>query len=191
MKFNFTPFPVEQEAGTVKELLIVVDYQKDFVDGALGFAGAEALDGPIAQRIAQVRAGGGDVIFTMDTHGADYADTMEGKKLPVAHCLKDTPGWQLYGQVGASLLPGDPVFEKETFPSLDLSDWLRERDYDTVELCGLVSHICVLSNAVMVKAALPNAAITVDARLTASYDPALHQKALDVLEGIHITVTDR
>lgn len=191
MKFNFTPFPVEQEAGTVKELLIVVDYQKDFVDGALGFAGAEALDGPIAQRIAQVRAGGGDVIFTMDTHGADYADTMEGKKLPVAHCLKDTPGWQLYGQVGASLLPGDPVFEKETFPSLDLADWLRERDYDAVELCGLVSHICVLSNAVMVKAALPNAAITVDARLTASYDPALHQKALDVLEGIHITVTDR
>lgn len=191
MKFNFTPFPVEQEAGTVKELLIVVDYQKDFVDGALGFAGAEALDDLIAQRIAQVRAGGGDVIFTMDTHGADYADTMEGKKLPVAHCLKDTPGWQLYGQVGASLLPGDPVFEKETFPSLDLADWLRERDYDAVELCGLVSHICVLSNAVMVKAALPNAAITVDARLTASYDPALHQKALDVLEGIHITVTDR
>lgn len=191
MKFNFTPFPAEQEAGTVKELLIVVDYQKDFVDGALGFAGAEALDGPIAQRIAQVRADGGDVIFTMDTHGADYADTMEGKKLPVAHCLKDTPGWQLYGQVGASLLPGDPVFEKETFPSLDLADWLRERDYDTVELCGLVSHICVLSNAVMVKAALPNAAITVDARLTASYDPDLHQKALDVLEGIHITVTDR
>lgn len=175
----------------MKRLLLVVDYQKDFVDGALGFAGAEALDGPIARRIAQVRAGGGDVIFTMDTHGADYAHTMEGKKLPVAHCLKDTPGWQLYGQVGASLLPGDPVFEKETFPSLDLADWLRERDYDTVELCGLVSHICVLSNAVMVKAALPNAAITVDARLTASYDPDLHQKALDVLEGIHITVTDR
>lgn len=175
----------------MKELLIVVDYQKDFVDGALGFAGAEALDGPIAGRIAAVRSGGGDVIFTMDTHGADYADTMEGKKLPVAHCLKDTPGWQLYGQVGASLLPGDPVFEKETFPSLDLADWLRERDYDAVELCGLVSHICVLSNAVMVKAALPNAAITVDARLTASYDPDLHQKALDVLEGIHITVTNR
>ena len=76
-------------------------------------------------------------------------------------------------------------------PSLALADWLRERDYDTVELCGLVSHICVLSNAVMVKAALPNAVITVNARLTASYDPDLHRKALDVLEGIHITVTDR
>ena len=175
----------------MKELLIVVDYQKDFVDGALGFAGAEALDGPIAQRMAEVRAGGGDVAFTMDTHGGDYLSTVEGQKLPVAHCLKDTPGWQLYGQVGASRLPGDPVFEKETFPSLDLANWLRGRDYDAVELCGLVSHICVLSNAVMVKAALPNAAITVDARLTASYDPGLHQKALDVLEGIHIPVTHR
>ena len=175
----------------MKELLIVVDYQKDFVDGALGFDGAEALDGPIARRIAQVRAGGGDVIFTMDTHGADYLSTMEGRKLPVVHCVKDTAGWQLYGQVGAALRPGDPVFEKETFPSLDLADWLRERDYDAVELCGLVSHICVLSNAVMVKAALPNAAITVDARLTASYDPDLHQKALDVLEGIHIAVVNR
>ena len=175
----------------MKELLIVVDYQKDFVDGALGFPGAEALDGLIAARIARYRADGGDIIFTMDTHGADYASTVEGTRLPVAHCLKNTPGWQLYGQVGASLLPGDPVFEKETFPSLDLADWLRERNYGAVELCGLVSHICVLSNAVMVKAALPNAAITVDARLTASYDPALHQKALDVLEGIHVTVTNR
>ena len=191
MYVKFTPFPAEQEAGDVKELLIVVDYQKDFVDGALGFAGAEALDGPIARRIAEVRAGGGDVIFTMDTHGADYLSTMEGRKLPVVHCVKDTAGWQLYGQVGAALRPGDPVFEKETFPSLDLADWLRERDYGAVELCGLVSHICVLSNAVMVKAALPNAAITVDAGRTASYDPALHQKALDVLEGIHITVTSR
>lgn len=175
----------------MKELLIVVDYQKDFVDGALGFAGAETLDGPIARRIAQCREGGGDVIFTMDTHGEDYLSTMEGSKLPVAHCLKGTPGWQLYGQVGEALRPGDPVFEKETFPSLDLADWLRGRDYDAVELCGLVSHICVLSNAVMVKAALPNARITVDARLTASYDPDLHQKTLDVLEGIHITVTNR
>lgn len=175
----------------MKELLIVVDYQKDFVDGALGFPGAETLDGPIAARIAACRASGGDVVFTMDTHGTDYSATMEGKKLPAAHCLKDTPGWQLYGQVGASLQSGEPVFEKNTFPSLDLADWLRERNYDSVELCGLVSHICVLSNAVMVKAALPNAAITVDARLTASYDPDLHQKALDVLEGIHITVANR
>ena len=168
-----------------------MDYQRDFVEGALGFPGAEALDGPIADRIAAYRAAGDDVAFTLDTHGPDYPATEEGQWLPAAHCLRGSPGWSLYGRTGEARRPEDPVFEKETFPSLDLADWLRERDYDTVELCGLVSHICVLSNAVMVKAALPNAHITVDARLTASYDPALHQKALDVLEGIQIAVLHR
>ena len=175
----------------MKRLLIVVDYQRDFVDGALGFPGAEALDGPIAERIAAYRAAGDDVAFTLDTHGPDYAATEEGRWLPAAHCLRESPGWALYGQTGQARRPEDPVFEKETFHSLALGEWLRGRDYGQVELCGLVSHICVLSNAVMVKAALPNAHITVDARLTASYDAALHQKALDILEGIHIAVTHR
>ncbi|HJC40344.1 MAG TPA: cysteine hydrolase [Candidatus Intestinimonas pullistercoris] len=175
----------------MKRLLIVVDYQRDFVEGALGFPGAEALDGPIADRIAAYRAAGDDVAFTLDTHGPDYPATEEGQWLPAAHCLRGSPGWSLYGRTGEARRPEDPVFEKETFPSLALGEWLRERDYGQVELCGLVSHICVLSNAVMVKAALPNAHITVDARLTASYDPALHQKALDVLEGIQIAVLHR
>lgn len=175
----------------MKRLLIVVDYQRDFVEGALGFPGAEALDGPIADRIAAYRAAGDDVAFTLDTHGPDYPATEEGQWLPAAHCLRGSPGWSLYGRTGEARRPEDPVFEKETFPSLALGEWLRERDYGQVELCGLVSHICVLSNAVMVKAALPNAHITVDARLTASYDPALHQKVLDVLEGIQIAVLHR
>ena len=175
----------------MKRLLIVVDYQRDFVEGALGFPGAEALDGPIADRIAAYRAAGDDVAFTLDTHGPDYPATEEGQWLPAAHCLRGSPGWSLYGRTGEARRPEDPVFEKETFPSLALGEWLRERDYGQVELCGLVSHICVLSNAVMVKAALPNAHITVDAQLTASYDPALHQKALDVLEGIQIAVLHR
>ena len=175
----------------MKRLLIVVDYQRDFVEGALGFPGAEALDGPIADRIAAYRAAGDDVAFTLDTHGPDYPATEEGQWLPAAHCLRGGPPRSLYGRTGEARRPEDPVFEKETFPSLALGEWLRERDYGQVELCGLVSHICVLSNAVMVKAALPNAHITVDARLTASYDPALHQKALDVLEGIQIAVLHR
>ena len=172
-------------------LLIVVDYQRDFVDGSLGFPGAEALDGPIAARIAQRRREGWDVAFTLDTHGPGYPCTGEGRHLPVPHCIRDTEGWALYGETGASRLPGDPVFEKETFPSLALAQWLQGRAYGEVELCGLVSNICVLSNAVMVKAALPDAEIRVDARLTASADPALHEKALDVLEGVHVTVTGR
>ena len=104
----------------MKRLLIVVDYQRDFVDGALGFPGAEALDGPIAERIAAYRAAGDDVAFTLDTHGPDYAATEEGRWLPAAHCLRESPGWALYGQTGQARRPEDPVFEKETFPSLAL-----------------------------------------------------------------------
>ena len=175
----------------MKKLLIVVDYQVDFVDGALGFAGAERLDGPIAAKIAEYRAAGNDVVFTYDTHGANYAATQEGHKLPVAHCIAGSAGWELYGETGKVASPDDLRFRKPTFPSLELAEWLKGRAYQQVELCGLVSHICVLSNAVMVKAALPETEIVVDAALTASYDPVLHEKALDVLEGLQITVLHR
>lgn len=175
----------------MNRLLIVVDYQNDFVNGALGFPGAEKLAGPIARRIAEYRAGGGDVIFTLDTHGPDYPDTQEGRRLPVPHCIRDTVGWELYGPVAEAARDGDERFCKPTFPSLKLGQYLEQREYDQVELCGLVSNICVLSNAVIAKAALPEAEIIIDADLTASGDPVLHEKALDVLEGIQVTVLNR
>lgn len=175
----------------MNRLLIVVDYQNDFVDGALGFPGAERLAGPIARRIAEYRASGDDVIFTFDTHGSDYLDTQEGRKLPVPHCLRDTAGWELYGAVAEAARDEDEFFCKPTFPSLELGQYLEECEYAQVELCGLVSHMCVLSNAVIAKAALPEAEIVVDADLTASGDPVLHEKALDVLEGLQVTVLNR
>ena len=91
----------------MKKLLIVVDYQKDFVDGSLGFAGAEALDASIAQRIADYHAAGNDVVFTLDTHGTNYAQTQEGRKLPVPHCLFGEAGWELYGSTAAARGDGD------------------------------------------------------------------------------------
>ena len=175
----------------MNRLLIVVDYQNDFVDGSLGFPGAEKLAGPIAERIREYRANGDDVIFTFDTHNPDYLETQEGRKLPVPHCVRDTDGWELYGAVAEAVQDGDKSFCKPTFPSLELGKWLEGRTYDRVELCGLVSNICVLSNAVIAKAALPEAEIVVDANLTASGDPILHEKALDVLEGIQVTVLNR
>lgn len=176
----------------VKKLLLVVDYQKDFVDGALGFPGAERLDGPIAQKIDVCRASGDDVAFTLDTHEENYLHTQEGQKLPVIHCLRGAPGWELYGQVGKACRAEDPIFEKSAFPSLELGNWLREKGYDRVELVGLVSYICVISNAVIAKAALPEAEILVDAACTAGPDAALHAKALDVMEGaLQITVINR
>lgn len=174
----------------MKRLLLVIDYQKDFVDGSLGFPGAERLDGPIARKIAQYRGAGDEVAFTLDTHGENYLNTQEGKRLPVAHCLRGTPGWELYGETGESRREGDLVLEKPAFPSLELGNLLREKGYDRVELVGLVSYICVLSNAVMVKAALPEAEISVDAACTAGPDPELHQKALELLEPLQIVVTN-
>lgn len=176
----------------MKKLLLVVDYQVDFVNGALGFPGAERLDGPIARKIADYRSQGDDVAFTLDTHDAHYPDTQEGRKLPVPHCLRESPGWALYGETGRARRGEDAVIEKPAFPSLELGLWLRERAYDQVELVGLVSYICVISNAVIVKAALPEAEVIVDAACAAGPDPVLHTKALELMEqGLQITVIHR
>ena len=168
--------------------LIVVDYQKDFVCGALGFEGAEQYDERIVARIKKAREEGEDVIFTLDTHDEEYMESMEGKHLPVPHCLVNSEGWELYGKVAQCATTQDPVFIKPTFGSLPLAMHLREQGYEQVELCGLVSHICVLSNAVLAKSALPNAEIIVDSALTGSYDESLNQKGFDILRNLHITV---
>ena len=175
----------------MKKLLLVIDFQRDFVDGALGFPGAEALDGPIARKIAQYRSAGDDVAFTLDTHGEDYLSTQEGRRLPIPHCLRGTPGWELYGETGQAHRDEDLIIEKSAFPSLELGDLLREKGYGQVELVGLVSYICVLSNAIMVKAALPEAEILIDAACTGAPDKALHQKGLDLMEALHMTVINR
>ena len=172
----------------MKKLLIVVDYQNDFVNGSLGFEGAELLDDKIAEKINIYRENGDDICFTMDTHFDNYPDTMEGRKLPVIHCVKGTEGWQLYGKTALLKRNEDKCFEKNTFPSLELGKWLEGKEYSSVELVGLVSNICVLSNAVIVKAALPDAEIVIDAQCTASADSEMNNKALDVLSGIHVNI---
>ena len=105
--------------------LVVVDYQVDFVDGALGFPGAEKLEQIILDKIANCRSTGGQVIFTLDTHGEEYLSTAEGRKLPVPHCIKGTPGHALYGRVAEAVKPDDIVIEKPAFGSLELADLLR------------------------------------------------------------------
>jgi nicotinamidase/pyrazinamidase len=172
----------------MKSLLTVVDYQADFVTGSLSFDKAALLDEGIASRIAQARAAGWDIAFTLDTHDAGYLDTREGKNLPVLHCVKGTPGHALYGKTASMRLDGDKVFEKPAFGSMAFANWLAERAYGRVELVGLVSNICVISNAVLARAALPEAEIMVDASLTASYDEDLNSKALDVMAGLQILV---
>ena len=176
----------------MKKLLLVVDYQKDFVDGALGFPGAERLDGPIAEKITAYHAAGDDVAFTLDTHQENYLDTQEGRKLPVPHCLMNSEGWQLYGKTGQAMDKSrDMVVCKPAFPSLWLGGWLKGQGYDRIEIVGLVSYLCVLSNAIVAKAALPEAELVVDASCTAGPDPVLHHNVLDLMEALQITVINR
>lgn len=175
----------------MKKALIVVDYQKDFVTGSLGFPGAETLDKAIAAKIQEYRSSGGDVIVTLDTHAENYLETQEGRNLPIVHCVRDTDGWNLFGETAKQIWETDCRFEKGTFGSLALAEYLKERGYEQVELVGLVSNICVISNAVLAKAALPDAQIIVDAACTASNDEAMNEKALDVMEGIQIKVIHR
>lgn len=175
----------------MRQVLIVVDYQNDFVDGTLGFPGAELLEEKIIQKIRAYKSENKDIIFTLDTHEENYLETQEGKNLPVVHCVKGTEGHKLFGELKALEKDGVKTFEKPTFGSLELANYLREKAYDSVELVGLVSNICVISNAILAKAALPEAEIIVDASCTDSFDKELQSKAFDVLEGVQVTVINK
>ena len=173
--------------------LFVIDYQNDFVDGALGFAGAEKLDEKIA---AKVRAyGPGHVLFTRDTHFENYLDTREGRLLPVTHCIKGTKGWELYGETAVAVAEvGAPAIDKLVF-GMDVTDpataAVLPAHADEIELVGLVSNICVVSNAVVLQSKYPEATILVNAALTDSFDKELHEKVLDVLRGFQVKVIGR
>ncbi len=168
--------------------LVVVDYQNDFVSGALGFAGAELLEPIIADKINQYRANGDAIIFTLDTHGEDYLNTAEGRKLPVPHCIKGTEGHKLYGRISECVREGDIVIEKPSFGSLEFAEKLKEARYEAVEFCGLVTDICVISNVVLAKAALPESQIIVDSRAVASFDKDKHAAALEVMKSVQVDV---
>ncbi len=175
----------------MKQCLIVVDYQKDFVDGSLGFAKAVALDKGIAAKVEAYHEAGEDVIFTLDTHEENYMDTQEGRNLPVPHCIRGSEGWQLYGKTAAARKDCDLLLEKPTFPSYELGAILREGAYDAIEIVGVVTDICVVSNAVIAKAALPEALITVDAACVATMSDEMQQKTFDLLGSLQIAVTNR
>lgn len=174
----------------MKKLLVVVDFQNDFVCGSLGFEGADALDSRIAERIAAARRDGFELAFTLDTHADDYLATQEGRLLPVPHCVINTDGHKIFGKTREHMSGADAVFCKPTFGSAELFDYIRRGEYEVIELCGLVTNICVLANAVLAKTAAPEAKIVVNAALVDSFDRELHQKTLDVLRGIQVEVIE-
>ena len=179
----------------MKKLLIVVDYQNDFVTGSLGFSGAELLEGSILKKIKEYEANGDHIIYTFDTHYDEYLETLEGRGLPIKHCIKETEGHALFGKIfdhyqNSNYEWMDEVF-KDSFGSVDLMKMLVEREqYEMIELVGLVSYICVLSNAIIAKTAQPEAEIVVDSNCTAGPDKELHDACLKLMsKALQIKVT--
>lgn len=173
-----------------KPVLVVVDVQNDFVDGALGTPEAQAM---LPNLVEKVRTFPGDVFFTLDTHGTDYLETREGTYLPVEHCIKGTSGWELAPALAeVAEQRATEYFEKPTFGSTVLVDALRtgveSGHVDSVELVGLCTDICVISNALLLKAAMPETPISVDSTCCAGVTPEKHEAALDVMESCHIDV---
>lgn len=170
--------------------LIVIDMQNDFVDGALGTPEAQAIAPDV---VRAVRDFDGEVVFTYDTHTEDYLATQEGAKLPVPHCIKGTPGWELTPELDELRRERDArTFEKPTFGSVELARWLRERDAEnpiaSIELIGVCTDICVVSNALLIKAVLPEVPVSVDAALCAGVTPEAHEAALATMRSCQVEV---
>lgn len=171
--------------------MIVVDYQKDFVTGSLGSSYAKAIEPALMKKIKKYHANFNEVVFTIDTHQKNYLETQEGKALPIPHCIQNEEGWQLTDRIENLRRPNDRTFLKNSFGSGALFDFLRQTPYEQIELCGITSNICVLSNAILAKTAQPETPIIIDATCVASNDPLLHKKALAVLESLQFTVVNR
>ena len=170
----------------MRKILVVVDMQNDFIDGALGTAEAVAIVPKVAEKIKNFD---GTVIYTRDTHEANYMETQEGKNLPVPHCIRGTEGWQIrteLQQVGAMMV------DKPTFGSRALAERLvemnREEAIESITLVGLCTDICVISNAFVIKAFLPETPIIVDAACCAGVTPESHERALEAMKVCQIAV---
>jgi len=168
----------------MSKLLVVVDMQKDFVDGSLGTAEAVKIVPFVAKEIENFD---GDVVFTLDTHSSIYLETQEGKNLPVPHCIKGTEGWMLDKTIEPLSL-GRRIFEKPTFGSVELAEFVASGDYDDITLIGLCTDICVLSNAMLIKAFLPEVKVSVKASACAGVTPQSHENALSAMKMCQINI---
>ena len=190
----------EQETGenglwrprkTGGRLLVVVDMQNDFVGGALKNEMGKAIIPKVTEKIREARENGARIVFTKDTHTNNYMDTEEGKNLPVPHCILDTEGWELVDEVKALTANSDMILKKETFGSKGLGAFLEETAASEVELIGLCTDICVISNALLAKAFLPNAHVKVDAACCAGVTAESHDTALAAMKACHVEVVNQ
>jgi len=169
----------------LKKLLIVVDMQNDFISGALGSPRAQQILPNIKSKIAEYKQNDGKIIFTRDTHNADYLSTQEGKYLSVTHCIEGTHGHSIAEELDAD---GCEIIDKPNFGSLELAKKAAEGGYDEIELCGLCTDICVVSNALILKTQLPETLITVDAVCCAGVTEESHNAALLTMKMCQVNI---
>ena len=167
-----------------KRLLVAVDLQNDFIDGALGTKEAQAILPAVRKRLARARAEGEDIVFTRDTHTEEYLNTQEGRNLPLKHCLYGSRGWQ----IADGLCEGERAFDKPAFGSVELAEFVREKGYAQVELIGVCTDICVISNALLIKAFCPETEVSVRADCCAGISPQSHKTALRAMQTCQIEI---
>ena len=163
----------------MKKTLIVIDMQNDFIDMALGTKEAVSILPNVKERISTYIKNGDDIIFTRDTHFEDYLETNEGKKLPIKHCIKGTKGWEI---ADGLYVEGCKIIDK---PSFGWMNW-KEEDLEDVEIVGLCTDICVVSNALIIKAAFPDANVKVNKECCAGVTVESHNAALKTMEMCQI-----
>jgi nicotinamidase-related amidase len=172
----------------MKKLLVVIDMQNDFIDGSLGTGEAVGIVQNVREKINNYLKMDDEIIFTRDTHNENYFETQEGRELPVRHCIENTVGWEISPQLDAS---GMVIIDKPSFGSIELADYIAESiKPDKVELIGLCTDICVISNALILKARLPETEIAVDAKCCAGVTPESHVNALRAMKLCQIRITN-
>lgn len=170
----------------MKKILAVIDMQNDFIDGALGTKEAEQITGRVRAKVDKYLSEKDTVIYTRDTHTENYMNTQEGRNLPVIHCVQGTPGWEIAKDV---FVKGCPVIDKPSFGSLELAEYVAKLDQvESIELIGLCTDICVISNAMILKARFPEIPIMVDASCCAGVSPESHENALAAMKMCQIQI---
>lgn len=176
----------------MSKLLVVIDMQNDFITGSLGTKEAEGIVEQVVEKIESYKNEGHKIIYTRDTHGADYLNTSEGKQLPVEHCIKETWGWHLEETIQKTVISQSQIYDKGTFGCVELGEKIKalseEEPCLEVELVGLCTDICVVSNALLIKAYAPEIPITVDSACCAGVTPESHKTALDTMKMCQIQV---
>ena len=179
----------------MRNILIVVDMQKDFVTGVLASSEAQAILPEVKAKISEYDRAGKEIIFTRDTHGEDYMQTNEGKHLPVPHCIKGTDGWQICAELTDGITSEYKTVDKPTFGFLGWKDVIASEIADgsdlDIEMIGVCTDICVVSNTLILKALYPEATVRVDAGCCAGVTPEAHAAALVTMRSCQVDVIDK